>query len=98
MFRNSRRNSEQVELKDLGEASLSKTESSFNYTYKKTNRFPLNKKDFFEAALSRNKQELDQPLIEGKNNDDDDIGEKNNNQMIDKVNNYIKLNSDFMMR
>lgn len=63
---------------------MTKTDSSFNYTYKKPNRFPLNKKDFFEAALSKNKPELDEPLIRNNMKDEDELEEKKN-PMIDKV-------------
>ncbi len=73
-----------MELKDLGVANLTKTDNSFNYSYKKTNKFPMNKKDFFEAALSRNKTELDEPLINTKSNKEDETDEKKNH-IMDKV-------------
>lgn len=73
-----------MELKDLGEATLPRIENSFQYTYKKANRFPTNKKEFFEAAMSRNKAELDEPLIRAKIDNEDETEEKNN-LMIDKV-------------
>ncbi len=51
----------------------------------------MNKKDFFEAALSKNKQELDQPLIESKNNDEDETLDKDKNQIINKVNINLRI-------
>jgi len=72
-------------MKDLAEANLSNSQSSFKYTYKKPNKQPLNKKEFFEAAFSRNKPDLDEPLINiDKNLEEGEIDEKKS-QVIEKV-------------
>lgn len=74
---------DQVELSEINKNIEENTENTFKYTYNRNNKFPINKKDFFEAALSRNKQELDEPLINNKNESEDD--NQKANPVFDKV-------------
>ncbi len=74
---------DQVELSEINKSIQDNTENTFKYTYNRNNKFPLNKKDFFEAALSRTKQELDEPLINNKNDKEED--NQTTNPVVDKV-------------
>lgn len=48
---------------------------AFNYTYKKSNKFPTSKKEFFEKAFTYNKTDFDEPFIP-KDEDEEEINNK----------------------
>ena len=66
-------------MKDLTNNPL----NTNTYIYNKPSKFPITKKDFFEAALSRNKPDLDEPLISDKSNQEEETETKIN--VLDKV-------------